>query len=67
MHYVLTSIWFSSGQALLFEIFDWISTTGFAGLIQFWQDPKFGRPRTFSGKNLAFQFDIPNCLLKVTL
>ena len=43
-------------KALLFQSFYWTSATRFAELLQFWQDPKCGRPRTFWRKHLVFHW-----------
>ena len=44
-------------KALLLQSFQWISATSFAELIQFWQDPKCWRNRTFWRKNFSVSLE----------
>ena len=43
-------------KTLSLQSFWWISSTRFAELIQFWQDPKCRRNRTFWRKSLVFHW-----------
>ena len=43
-------------KALSFQSSKWIFATRFAEIMQFWQDPKCRRPRTFWRKNLVFHW-----------
>ena len=53
---IFTSTWFSSAQNSFITKFLVISATRFAELIQFWQDPKCRRNRTFWRKKLGFHW-----------
>ena len=53
---IFTSTWFSSAQNSFITKFLLISATRFAVLIQFWQDSKCRRNRTFRRKNLVFHW-----------
>ena len=43
-------------KALFSQSFKWISARRFAELIQFWQDPKWRRNKTFWRKNFVFHW-----------
>ena len=54
---IFTNTWFSSLKTLLLQSFRWISPTRFAELVQFWQDPKCRRKRTFWRKKFSVSLE----------